>query len=145
MFGISRLFITVWVICWYQHMSDAFHLSIQSISAPSRHVGFVPRSQTPRVLLNVHENQNDEPPSQDREDFIAVSSNLGEFNPSKKIPIKREVVVGDPQQRLLKEKEISVTAILKELAAIQAQGPQKYCILGSRHCSFLHQQIVELL
>ncbi|EEC45495.1 predicted protein, partial [Phaeodactylum tricornutum CCAP 1055/1] len=43
------------------------------------------------------------------------------------------------------EKERSVTSILKELAAIQQQGPQKYCILGTRHCSFLHQQIIELL
>jgi hypothetical protein len=82
---------------------------------------------------------------QERALLTSAASELGEFNPSKKIPIKREVVVGDPQQRLLKEKEISVTAILKELAAIQAQGPQKYCILGTRHCSFLHQQIVELL
>jgi len=41
--------------------------------------------------------------------------------------------------------ERSVTTILKELAAIQAQGRQKYCILGTRHCSFLHQQTIELL
>ena len=28
---------------------------------------------------------------------------------------------------------------------IQGQGPSKYCILGTRHCSYLHQQIIELL
>lgn len=71
-------------------------------------------------------------------------SNLGEFDPSKKIPVKREVLVGDPQIKI-KKKEKSVTAILQELAAIQQQGPRKYCILGTRHCSYLHQQIIELL
>jgi len=42
-------------------------------------------------------------------------------------------------------KTITVSGILTELRAIQHQGPQKYCILGTRHCSFLHQQIIELL
>ena len=69
---------------------------------------------------------------------------LGNYDPSEGIRPEREVVVGDPQLRV-KEKERSVTAILKELAAIQQQGPQKYCILGTRHCSYLHQQIIELL
>eukprot|EP00557_Chaetoceros_sp_GSL56_P009695 CAMPEP_0176478170 /NCGR_PEP_ID=MMETSP0200_2-20121128/1039_1 /TAXON_ID=947934 /ORGANISM="Chaetoceros sp., Strain GSL56" /LENGTH=380 /DNA_ID=CAMNT_0017874081 /DNA_START=310 /DNA_END=1452 /DNA_ORIENTATION=+ len=73
-----------------------------------------------------------------------IMSNLGEFDPSKKIPIKREVLVGDPQIKIRK-KEKSVSAILQELAAIQQQGPRKYCILGTRHCSYLHQQIIELL
>jgi hypothetical protein len=71
-------------------------------------------------------------------------SELGDFDPSKKIPIKREVLVGNPQLKV-KKKESSVTAILQELAAIQQQGPRKYCILGTRHCSYLHQQIIELL
>jgi hypothetical protein len=69
---------------------------------------------------------------------------LGEYDPSEGITPQREVVVGNPQLRV-KEKERSVTSILKELAAIQQQGPQKYCILGTRHCSYLHQQIIELL
>lgn len=73
-----------------------------------------------------------------------IMSNLGEYDPSKKIPIKREVLVGDPQIKIRK-KEKSVSAILQELAAIQQQGPRKYCILGTRHCSYLHQQIIELL
>ena len=82
-------------------------------------------------------------------DIIAFGSDdgydgLGEYDPSEDIRPEREVVVGDPQIRL-KEKERSVTSILKELAAIQQQGPQKYCILGTRHCSYLHQQIIELL
>jgi hypothetical protein len=53
-------------------------------------------------------------------------------------------LVGDPQLAPL-EKEYSIDAILKELAEIQRQGPKNYCILGTRHCSFLHQQIIELL
>lgn len=69
---------------------------------------------------------------------------LGEYDPSEGIRPEREVVVGNPQLRV-KEQDRSVTSILRQLAAIQQQGPQKYCILGTRHCSFLHQQIIELL
>eukprot|EP00537_Pseudo-nitzschia_pungens_P013815 CAMPEP_0172391584 /NCGR_PEP_ID=MMETSP1061-20121228/7949_1 /TAXON_ID=37318 /ORGANISM="Pseudo-nitzschia pungens, Strain cf. pungens" /LENGTH=334 /DNA_ID=CAMNT_0013122241 /DNA_START=84 /DNA_END=1088 /DNA_ORIENTATION=- len=68
---------------------------------------------------------------------------LGEYDPSENLP-QNVANVGDPQLRV-KVKDPSVTDILKELAAIQQQGPQKYCILGTRHCSFLHQQIIELL
>jgi len=70
---------------------------------------------------------------------------LGEYDPRDRLPgsTKSDVIVGDPQ--LKKQKEMSVSSILKELAAIQAQGPQKYCVLGTRHCSYLHQQIIELL
>jgi len=39
------------------------------------------------------------------------------------------------------EKEYSIEAILKELAEIQNQGPKNVCVLGTRHCSFLHQQV----
>jgi hypothetical protein len=75
-----------------------------------------------------------------------INADLGEFDPSTKIEVKNpdKLNVGNPQQKVL-EKEFSVNAILKELAAIQQQGPQKYCILGTRHCSYLHQQIIELL
>jgi len=72
------------------------------------------------------------------------ASDLGEYDPSEGVTPKRQVNVGDPQIKV-QDKERSVTSILKELAAIQQQGPQKYCILGTRHCSFLHQQIIELL
>jgi hypothetical protein len=68
---------------------------------------------------------------------------VGGYDPGEALR-SEELNVGDPQIRV-KEKERSVTSILKELAAIQQQGPQKYCILGTRHCSYLHQQIIELL
>jgi hypothetical protein len=73
-------------------------------------------------------------------------SGVGGYDPSEGIDTGNEKLnVGDPQQVKVLEKEFSVTSILKELAAIQQQGPQKYCILGTRHCSYLHQQIIELL
>lgn len=69
---------------------------------------------------------------------------LGAYDPSERLPGRGDtVLVGDPQIKV--KKEISVSSILKELAAIQQQGPQKYCVLGTRHCSYLHQQIIELL
>jgi hypothetical protein len=68
---------------------------------------------------------------------------VGGYDPSERIG--QGIAVGDPQLLVDNSKERSVTSILKELAAIQQQGPQKYCILGTRHCSFLHQQIIELL
>jgi hypothetical protein len=71
--------------------------------------------------------------------------NVGGYDPSERLMPEREVNVGDPQIKVMEEKEFSVTSILRELAAIQQQGPRKYCILGTRHCSFLHQQIIELL
>lgn len=80
-----------------------------------------------------------------RDEMISFSEDgVGAYDPAKKIPFKREVIVGNPQIKLKKEKQ-SVAEILTELAAIQKQGPQKYCILGSRHISYLHQQIIELL
>lgn len=42
------------------------------------------------------------------------------------------------------EKEYSIEAILKELAEIQDQGPKNVCVLGTRHCSFLHQQVTTI-
>uniref|UniRef100_A0A7R9YDI6 DNA recombination-mediator protein A n=1 Tax=Pinguiococcus pyrenoidosus TaxID=172671 RepID=A0A7R9YDI6_9STRA len=53
-------------------------------------------------------------------------------------------IVGEPQA-VFTGKNYTIDSILKELAAIQQQGPKSYCILGTRHCSFLHQQIIELL
>jgi hypothetical protein len=64
------------------------------------------------------------------------------YDPSEGLP--ESVNVGDPQLKV-EEKEQSVTSILRELVAIQQKGPQKYCILGTRHCSYMHQQIIELL
>ena len=64
-------------------------------------------------------------------------SDVGGYDPGEALR-SEELNVGDPQMKVL-EKDRSVTRILRELAAIQQQGPQKYCILGTRHCSYLHQ------
>lgn len=53
-------------------------------------------------------------------------------------------IVGEPQMAM-DGKNYTIDSILKELAAIQAEGPKKYSILGTRHCSYLHQQIIEML
>lgn len=74
----------------------------------------------------------------------AGSDGVGGYDPGESLRQEETVNVGDPQIKVV-EKERSVTSILKMLAAIQQQGPQKYCILGTRHCSYLHQQIIELL
>lgn len=82
-------------------------------------------------------------PSLDLE-MDTLEKEVGGYDPSERIGTS-EVNVGNPQLKVAEERDFSVTSILRELAAIQQQGPQKYCILGTRHCSFLHQQIIELL
>ena len=68
------------------------------------------------------------------------------YNPGDKLELRSDKMnVGNPQILVLEENDYTVTDILRELAAIRQEGPQKYCILGTRHCSYLHQQIIELL
>mmetsp|Transcript_36699 Transcript_36699/g.77016 ORF Transcript_36699/g.77016 Transcript_36699/m.77016 type:complete len:294 (+) Transcript_36699:219-1100(+) len=74
----------------------------------------------------------------------ATGGGVGEFKPDEKLNLERETAnVGDPQTAQMEP--MNITKVLTELQAIQSQGPKKYCILGTRHCSFLHQQIVEML
>ena len=102
------------------------------------------------VLYNTDDNDDDTTIQQNTERSSTtitskqqVERELGGYDPSERLR-GREINVGDPQTKL-QEKEFSVTAILRELKAIQQKGQQKYCILGTRHCSYLHQQIIELL
>lgn len=97
------------------------------------------------------------PPSSEETDTLSGSNSnmddcklsrrgggLGEFNPEEKLGLERDAaIVGDPLTA--QEEPMNITKVLTELQAMQSQGPQKYCILGTRHCSFLHQQIVEML
>jgi hypothetical protein len=46
---------------------------------------------------------------------------------------------------VLEDTDFSVNTILKQLESIQQGTPKNIVILGTRHCSFLHQQIIELL
>jgi len=57
--------------------------------------------------------------------------------------LEKSTDVGAPQIKV--EKQIGIEDMLRELREIQGQGPRKVCILGTRHCSYLHQQIIELL
>jgi len=45
----------------------------------------------------------------------------------------------------LDDTDFSVNTILKQLESIQQGTPKNIVILGTRHCSLLHQQIIELL
>lgn len=115
------------------------------------HLQSTPQTRPFSSSLYVNSKENDDKDSvssseamEETNELLNFAGGLGEFDPNKKIPIKREVLVGNPQLKV-KKKDQSVTAILQELASIQKQGPRKYCILGTRHCSYLHQQIIELL
>ena len=69
---------------------------------------------------------------------------VGGYNPGGNLGLQRPAPnVGDPQ--LVQLEPMNIAQVMTELQAIQSQGPKKYCILGTRHCSFLHQQIVEML
>lgn len=76
---------------------------------------------------------------------IRAFSKIPDFSPGDKLELRQDKMnVGNPQL-VVEEKDMTVTDILRELAAIRQEGPQKYLILGTRHCSYLHQQIIELL
>ncbi|GJD10938.1 hypothetical protein Gasu2_51000 [Galdieria sulphuraria] len=49
------------------------------------------------------------------------------------------------QSQFSQTTKISFDTVLQELSSIQKDGPSNIAILGTRHCSLLHQQIVELL
>mmetsp|Transcript_26979 Transcript_26979/g.65564 ORF Transcript_26979/g.65564 Transcript_26979/m.65564 type:complete len:237 (+) Transcript_26979:35-745(+) len=46
---------------------------------------------------------------------------------------------------LERDTDKSFDTVLQELTAIQQDGPRNVAILGTRHTSYLHQQIIELL
>eukprot|EP00571_Detonula_confervacea_P002732 CAMPEP_0172326510 /NCGR_PEP_ID=MMETSP1058-20130122/56760_1 /TAXON_ID=83371 /ORGANISM="Detonula confervacea, Strain CCMP 353" /LENGTH=258 /DNA_ID=CAMNT_0013043309 /DNA_START=165 /DNA_END=941 /DNA_ORIENTATION=+ len=83
--------------------------------------------------------------SDELEELTVTTAGVGEYDREGKLGLEREKAnVGDPQTAQL-EQPMNITKVLTELQAIQSQGPKKYCILGTRHCSFLHQQVVEML
>ena len=65
------------------------------------------------------------------------SNNSNDIEKSGKIPL----VISSPND----ERDKMFDTILQELSAIQQNAPRKVAILGTRHFSYLHQQIVELL
>lgn len=125
---------------WAAERDQGMNMEDDNDASNSKSTGMATSSEQTDADANAETNSGANTPN----DELLSFGDLGEFDPSKKIPVKREVLVGNPQLKV-KKKEKSVTAILEELAAIQQQGPRKYCILGTRHCSYLHQQIIELL
>lgn len=78
-----------------------------------------------------------------RRHFISLSIH-NKVELERKVILKPETInVGAPQ--LIQKKEIKIEDMLRELREIQGQGPRRYCILGTRHCTYLHEQIIELL
>ena len=59
------------------------------------------------------------------------------------VTLKKEDPSSSPQLKL--EKSTGMEDMLRELREIQGSANRTYCILGTRHCSYLHQQIIELL
>ncbi|KAJ1461205.1 hypothetical protein M885DRAFT_611934 [Pelagophyceae sp. CCMP2097] len=77
---------------------------------------------------------------------VEIAAYLAETRPGKKTKLKPELLVNaDPPPKISNKKEIEVEDMLRELREIQGKSPRSYCILGTRHCSYLHEQIIELL
>ena len=62
---------------------------------------------------------------------------------SRVVTLEKEDPFSSPQLKL--EKSTGMEDMLRELREIQGSANRTYCILGTRHCSYLHQQIIELL
>lgn len=81
------------------------------------------------------------------------SSYINEEKKMKKFALNSEKNLFDDQDANIsilingkdEEREKMFDTILQELSAIQQNVPRRVAILGTRHFSFLHQQIVELL
>ncbi len=110
------------------------------------------RKQHRGTILNASNNKDNDISTDLQTDNIdttnmelnAKGDGVGGSSKEEKLGLERETaVVGDPQ--VAQMETMNITKVLTELQAIQSQGPKKYCILGTRHCSFLHQQIVEML
>lgn len=110
------------------------------------------RKQSRGTILNASNNKDSDISEDLQTDNIettnmelnAKGDGVGGSSKEEKLGLERETaVVGDPQ--VAQMETMNITKVLTELQAIQSQGPKKYCILGTRHCSFLHQQIVEML
>jgi len=113
-------------------------------SKVARGVGFIRRRGVGFVGLNGVLRDEEEENDKELQNILDSSeqASSGSTSGSTTIPTKVPSV-GDPQTR--QKVEYSIDSIMKELKAINQEGTRKYCILGTRHCSYLHQQIIELL
>ena len=58
---------------------------------------------------------------------------------SRVVTLEKEDPFSSPQLQL--EKSTGMEDMLRELREIQGSANRTYCILGTRHCSYLHQQL----
>ena len=99
------------------------------LSQPSRTLRVVRMAEVPEELSPV---LRDEPQAMDAR-MSETSIEKGTFGG------------GSGGTATLDDADFSVNTILKQLESIQQGTPKNIVILGTRHCSFLHQQIIELL
>jgi len=127
----------------------AFHLPKQHAGYILGEVGNGSIKRFKSVSLRASSADMKEPMDSDRPETnpVVARNDVGEYDFERKLGLQRQTaVVGAPQAILEEDASLmNITQVMTELQAIQSQGPKKYCILGTRHCSFLHQQIVEML
>jgi hypothetical protein len=92
------------------------------------------------VELNKSRKNVDDSKFQNQRTFYLIPTKLSNSNDLKKEGSNPLLI---PSQN--EERDKMFDTILQELSAIQQNAPRKVAILGTRHFSYLHQQIVELL
>ena len=116
-------------------------------------VGFLPRApappRSPSTVRRVLDSDADARPAPPHELYAAPrAERRGERKTtlegdSRVVTLEKEDPFSSPQLKL--EKSTGMEDMLRELREIQGSANRTYCILGTRHCSYLHQQIIELL
>ena len=116
-------------------------------------VGFLPRApappRSPSTARRVLDSDADARPAPPHELYAAPrAERRGERKTtlegdSRVVTLEKEDPFSSPQLQL--EKSTGMEDMLRELREIQGSANRTYCILGTRHCSYLHQQIIELL
>lgn len=137
----------------HRHNEDFATCTFSGVTVPSltQSSSVFGRRQRNKIILNASNEERNELAKDLQTENIDTTSmevnakgnDVGGSSKEEKLGLERETaVVGDPQ--VAQMETMNITKVLTELQAIQSQGPKKYCILGTRHCSFLHQQIVEM-
>ena len=116
-------------------------------------VGFLPRApappRSPSTARRALDGDADARPAPPHELYAAPrAERRGERKTtlegdSRVVTLEKEDPFSSPQLQL--EKSTGMEDMLRELREIQGSANRTYCILGTRHCSYLHQQIIELL
>lgn len=92
------------------------------------------------VEINKSRKNMDDSKFKDQRTFYLIPTKLSNSN-----DLKKEGSIPLLLSSQNEERDKMFDTILQELSAIQQNAPRKVAILGTRHFSYLHQQIVELL